>query len=92
MPPAETTTGAVSGYTVADLCARWRVGQDKVLGMIRRNELQAVNLATNLSGRPQWRITPEAVAEFERRRTSTPTPKAKPAKRRKREEVDFFPD
>lgn len=48
-------------------------------------------MATNLTGRPQWRIAPEAVAAFEARRTSAPPP-PKPARRRAGQGVDFFPD
>src|SRR5262245_43820359 len=71
-----------TGFSVADLCLRWKVGAYKVHGFIRRGELLAVNVATNLSGRPQWRITPESVALFERRRSSGPT--AKPTRQRHR--------
>jgi hypothetical protein len=79
-----------SGFTVADLCRRWRVGPDKIHGFLRRGELLGVNLASSLSAKPQWRITPESVREFETRRTSKPQPK--PAPRRKRQPViDYFP-
>ena len=79
------------GFSVADLCRRWKVGPGKVLGFLRRGELVGVNVATNLSGRPQWRITPESVALFEKRRTSAPPPKPQ---RRRREAIvrDYFPD
>jgi hypothetical protein len=80
-----------SGFSVADLCRRWRVGEGKVHGFLHRGELIGVNVATNLSGRPQWRITLESVETFERRRSSAPAPK--PARRRRRREViDFYPD
>jgi hypothetical protein len=80
-----------AGYSVADLCKRWKVGSDKVLGFLRRGELVGINLATSISGRPQWRITPESVELFERRRSSAPPPK--PPRRRKRTDfIDFFPD
>src|SRR5215213_2439813 len=71
-----------NGYSVADLCTRWKIGADKVNGFIRRGELVAVNVATNTTARPQWRITPEEVARFEAKRTSAPTPKV-PRRRRK---------
>jgi hypothetical protein len=87
-PPGTATQG---GYSVADLCKRWKVGADKLHGFIRRGELVAVNVARNLSGRPQWRITPEAVAAFEKGRTSAPVPKVV-RRRRKVDEVDFYPD
>ena len=75
---------------VADLCRRWRVGADKIHGFLSRGELVGVNVATNLSGRPQWRITQESVDLFERRRSSAPPPK--PARGNKRmQTVDYYP-
>ena len=86
MLPSPTT-----GYTVADLAKRWRIGRDKVRGFLRRGELIGVNVASNLSAKPQWRITPESAEAFERRRTSAPPPK--PPRRRKRSyAIDFYPD
>jgi hypothetical protein len=88
MPLSPPPTGA--GYTVRDLCRRWKVGADKIRTFIRRGDLIAVNMATNLSGKPQWRITPESVSAFENRRTSAPPPQ--PARRRKRTPaVDYYP-
>ena len=81
---------APSGYSVADLSRRWKVGQDKIHAFIRRGALIAFNVASTLSGRPQWRITPEEVKRFEQRRSSAPAPK--PPKRRRQTVVDYFPD
>lgn len=79
------------GFSVADLCARWRVGPDKVLMWIRRGELVAVNVANHTSGRAQYRVTPEEVAKFEARRTTAPA--AKPIRRKRRPDaIDYFPD
>src|SRR5205085_12519 len=87
--PPEHVAG-LRGYTVADLCHRWRIGSDKVLAFIRKGELVAVNVAANLSGRPQWRVSEEEVRRFETRRSSAPTPK--PARRRRQTGlVDYFP-
>jgi hypothetical protein len=72
------------------LCRRWKVGADKIRGFVRRGELVAVNVAANLSGRPQWRITAGSVERFEVRRSSVPAPK--PQRRRRRPQViDFYP-
>ncbi len=79
------------GYSVTDLCRRWRVGPDKIRRFLLRGELVGVNLATNLSARPQWRITRESVEQFERRRSSAPLPKP-PRQRRRMETIDFYPD
>jgi hypothetical protein len=78
------------GYTVADLCRRWRVGADKVRAFLRRGELVGVNVASRLSAKPQWRITPESVERFEQRRTSAPMTPA--PRRRRRAERDYYPD
>jgi hypothetical protein len=79
------------GFSVADLCRRWKVGADKVHGFLRRGELLAVNVATSLCGRPQWRVTRESVELFERRRSSAPPPKA-PRRRRRQAAIDYYPD
>jgi hypothetical protein len=80
-----------AGFTVADLTARWRVGSDKIHAWIRRGELQALNTAGALCGRPRWVVLPESVAEFERGSTSNPSPN--PTRRKKRTDaIDFFPD
>jgi hypothetical protein len=80
-----------AGFSVADLCRRWKVGADKIHGFLRRGELVGINVASTLSGRPQWRITPEEVARFERRRSSEPTPKP-PRRPRRPPEMDYYPD
>jgi hypothetical protein len=79
-----------AGLSVADLCRRWKVGPDKIHGFLRRGELIGVNLASSLSAKPQWRITPESVEEFERRRSSKPLPKPTP-RRRSHAAIDYFP-
>jgi hypothetical protein len=78
------------GFSVADLCRRWKVGPDKVRAFLRRGELVGVNVATNLCARPQWRITRESVGLFERRRSSAPPPK--PLRRRRPVLIDYYPD
>jgi hypothetical protein len=85
------TDTVVSGFSVADLCRRWKVGPDKIHGFLRRGELVGINVATNLSGKPQWRITPEAVEQFERRRSSAAPPKL-PRRRRRSVGKDYYPD
>jgi hypothetical protein len=81
------------GLTVADVAARYRVSPDKVRGWVRRGELAAINVATALCGRAQLRITPEALAAFERRRSAAAAP-AQPSRRPRRtaQMIDFYPD
>src|SRR5262249_45898649 len=78
---ATAGTGIPAGYSGAALCRRWKVGPDKVRAFLRRGELVGVNVAANLSGKPQWRVSPEEVERFERRRSSAPPPK--PPRRRR---------
>jgi len=87
----DPSTLPAAGFTVADLCRRLKIGGDKVRAFIRRGELVAVNVAAVLASKPQWRITPESVDRFEKRRSSAPVPKV-PRRRKRRELVDFYPD
>lgn len=80
-----------AGFTVTDLARRFRVGEDKVRGWIKRGELHAINTSDTRCAKPRYVVTPEALAEFERGRHVIPPPK--PTRRRKREEeYDFYPD
>jgi hypothetical protein len=79
------------GFTVREVAGRYRVGEGKVRGWIKRGELSAINTASPLCGRPQLRVTPEALAEFERRRSAAPPPR--PQRRRRRPPaIDYYPD
>jgi hypothetical protein len=90
MPPTDLLPPQV-GFSVADLARRWRISPDKIRAFLAKGELIGVNVAANMSGRPQWRISPEAVQLFEKRRSSAPPPK--PARRQRRTGyVDYFPD
>jgi transposase len=80
-----------AGFTVREVARRYRVGEDKVRTWIARGELAAVNTAAALCGRPRWVVCPEALRQFERRRNSAPPPKPVRSRRR-RQEVDFYPD
>jgi hypothetical protein len=65
----------------------WGVSADKILDLIRRGELRALNLAARLGGQPRYRIDLSAVEEFERARTVVPTPRA--SRKSKPREEDF---
>lgn len=57
-------------FSTAELAERYGVNISKVGEWIRNGELRALNVAQTINGhRPRYRITAEAVAEFERRRT-----------------------
>ena len=82
--------GCEAGYTVADLAVRYRVGEDKVRKWIVSGEIDAVNTASVLCGRPRYVVTAESLEQFERRRkVATPAPKAQ--RRRRNVVVDYYP-
>jgi hypothetical protein len=88
---AADTLPAGTGFTLADLSRRWRIGGDKIRAFLRKGELVGVNLAGSLSAKPQWRVSPEEVARFEKRRSSAPPAKAAPRRRRREAQIDYFP-
>lgn len=71
---------------------RYGINASKVGQLIKAGELKAVNVALKRSGRPRWRITPEALADFERSRSAVPAaPAPRPTRRRKAAAViEFF--
>lgn len=80
------------GYTTGELAARWRIGQDKILSWIRSGELLAVNVATTTLGRARFVVTPESVAEFERRRSSAPPPRQRRRRQTRHAGRDWYPE
>ena len=78
------------GYTTREVARRYRVGEDKVRGWIRRGELKAINTSAALCGKPRWVITSDALTEFEGRRSGGQPPK--PARCRRTVARDFYPD
>ena len=86
-----TDTVPTSAYSVAQLARRWMVSRDKVRTFISRGELRAINLATVLARKPQWRVTPEEVAQFELRRSSSAPVKSAPRRRQPAGARDYYP-
>jgi len=73
------------------LARHYGVSPDKIVGWINSGELAAINVAAKPNGRPRWRITAEAVIEFEQRRSSKPP--ITPTRRRRRKDpnvIEFF--
>jgi excisionase family DNA binding protein len=70
-------------FKVSDICARFMVNEQTVLGWIRRGELRAVNVGRKPGSRkPRWRISQEALDAFEASRTpAAPAPRKARAKR-----------
>lgn len=67
--------------TPPELARQRGIRPAKVLAWIRRGELEAINLASSLDGRPRWRISPEALARFDAARSSRGS--ARPSGRRR---------
>lgn len=84
---------ATPGLTVPQLAKRYRVSPDKIRNWIRRGELRAVNVASRLCGRPRFVVTPDALADFEKKRAAqSAAPKPARRKRLPKGTIDFFPD
>jgi excisionase family DNA binding protein len=67
--------------TPPELANRMGVSPDAVLGWIRSGELAATNVAKPTSTRPRYKISEEAVREFEKKRQAE---KPAPAPRRRK--------
>ena len=55
------------------LARRWGKKPQAVLALIKSGELRALDLRAAGAKVPRWRISPEALAEFEAKRSNTPT-------------------
>jgi excisionase family DNA binding protein len=72
-----------STYSVRETSERYGVTAHTVLVWIRSGELKALNVGRRADAKkPRWRITEQALAEFESKRS--PAPPVRRAKRRKR--------
>jgi len=78
-------------YDVNDLMQRYSVTQATVLGWIHRGELPAINVGTQPGkSKPRWRVTEEALKEFEAKRAATPAPPRKQRRRKKQNDAVTF--
>jgi hypothetical protein len=84
--------------TPAELAAMWGVAHDKVLEFIKTGELEAFNVASKQSRRPQFKVTLAAVKAFQERRSghdparSAPpvTPRRTSSKKSKSSNREYF--
>ena len=77
-------------FGIKDICDKFAVGEHTVLGWIRRGELKAINVSRKPTGRPKWRVTQEALQEFELARTPTPTPPRTRRRKRAGDVIEFY--
>ena len=79
----KATTPSVSTWLNPPAVARQLgVSPAKILTLIASGELRASNLATTTSGRPRWRISPEALQDFLLGRQAQPV--VRPVRRRRK--------
>lgn len=81
-----TSTVSNSALTVREYADRLHVKQQQILTWIHSGELRAVNVCSTPGGkRPSWRISIDAICEFESRRSSNKPVKPARRKRKKRD-------
>lgn len=77
-------------YSIKDICERYGVGERTVILWLKSGELKGINVGRTLGKKkPRWRITEQALADFERMRATTP-PLPKIRRRRQPAEVIQF--
>ena len=74
--------------TPPQYAARLGVKPAKILGFISSGLLAAIDIAGPGAMRPRYRISPDAIAQFERRRSAGPLPK--PIRRRRPATIKDF--
>lgn len=68
--------------SVPEIAEMLGVGQAKVLGWIRTDQLTATDVSSNRNERPRWRISKSALESFLARRSTSRQPE--PSKRRRK--------
>jgi excisionase family DNA binding protein len=87
---SNTTISSRATFTIPDICDRFDVSEGTVLAWIHAGELRAINVGRTPGARkPRWRITRQALEDFEAARTATPAA-PRPRRRRQREDVIEF--
>ncbi len=71
----------LSTFNPQSLAKRWNTSAESVLNLIRTKKLRAFTLSPAGSKRPRWKVSADAVAEFEAGQTTTSV--AKPQRRQK---------
>ncbi len=91
LPLPPTLAADTTFFNPAQVAAMWGVSHDKVLEFIRTGELDAFNVASKKSRRPQFKIPGDALRAFQERRSgrdparSLPPPAARRASRKSSE-------
>ncbi len=74
-----------------EFARRYGIGPHKTLALIAAGILKAIDCRAPGSSRPLWRITPQAIEEFERNRAATPpAPKTQRRKAKTQDYTHYF--
>jgi excisionase family DNA binding protein len=77
--------------SVRDLVERYGVGEHTVLAWIASGQLRAMNVGRRPgTKKPRWRITQQALDQFELARTATPPPPRARRKKRPADVIQFY--
>ncbi len=76
--------------TPPQVAERFGIDPEKVRAFIDSGELRAINVAAKRCSRPRWRISPDALADFEASRSATPPPTVTRRRRRDPSIKQFF--
>lgn len=78
-------------HTIRNICDHFEVHENTVLGWIASGELRAINVGREPGKKkPRWRISEEALQEFELLRSTEPKRTTKPARRKKAATPSFI--
>jgi transposase len=77
-------------FGVKDICDRFSVGEHTVLGWIRTGELRAIDVSRTKGKRPKWRISAEALEQFELTRMTAPPAPRTPRRRKPAGVLEFY--
>ena len=87
-----SATRQKGGLTVREVAQRYLVYPAKVREWIRSGEFGAINTADVQCGKPPYVILPDHLDDFERKRRAETTVKVVPSvRRRKKNDVDYYP-
>lgn len=84
------TPASHATYGIPDVCERYGVSEGTVLSWIHAGELRAINVGRTPGARkPRWRVTAQALEDFEAARSAVP-PAPRQRRRRQRDDVIEF--
>jgi excisionase family DNA binding protein len=86
-----STTPTRRLLSIRDVCERYTVSERTVLDWLHSGQLRGLNVGRRPdAGKPRWRISEEALAEFEASRTPTLPPPVSRRKRKLADVIEFY--